>query len=541
MPAPETSREQDPGWTAPPRGTGDKVLWKKILLAAGAVLLPVAILTALRIFVLHGTGGENSLDAYYHARMADLGPDVFLAREFPALQLSVWHDAFADKELVFHFLLRGFFKLGNLFGFTSAPPFHFATALFLLLLAGSFVFAAFRMKLRPALILAGSLLFCLLSAAGTARLTMLRPHLLSVAFLFLAFGIQARGSLRFRSFAALALSFVYAWTYSNPHFIVLPFLFVAIFEFRERSWSSFLPVLAALAGVMLGLLIHPQFPNSFLIWKVQSFHALAAPLSAHADMNLIPGEMKSPAFLWQIAALPVYLLGFLNLLLLIRLWEFRGSGKIPPLLPALTGFSLLFTFAMFLSLRSIEYAMPFSVLAQLGLFECALREKLPFPLFRNPRKGTVFFVASVCICVMASVIFYPHHTKRQVFRPEENLGRCLAELFPRGQALLNADWSDFPRLFHAAPQMRWQWGLDPAFSMAYDERKTLLLTASIPAARFYAETGLEYAVLLYPRFARAKHMISCGWRIVKDIPGEGWIFAAAPAPEVAPDAIQKRP
>lgn len=508
---------------------GEKTVWKKFLTAACAILLPAAILTLLRVWGLHGTGGENSLDAYYHVRMAELGPDVYLSREFPALQLSIWRYAFADKELLFHFLLRCFFMLGNLFGISAAPPFHFASALFFLLLAGSFVFTAFRMKLRPLLILAGSILFCLLSSAGTVRLTMLRPHLLSVAFLTLAFGIQTNGNSRFRTLAALALSFVYAWTYSNPHFLVLPFLFVALFEFRKESWCAFLPALAALSGVMLGLLIHPQFPNSFIIWKVQSFNALVSPLNVYADVNLIPGEMKSPVFFWQLTALPVCLLGFLNIRLLIRLWEFRGFDHVPSVLPAVTCFSLLFTFAMFFSLRSVEYAMPFAVIAQLGLFECALREKIPFFLFRNPRRACAFFAAAAFICAAATVCLYPRHLKRQIFTPKPLLGRYLAEHFHAGQALLNADWSDFPQLFHAAPKIHWQWGLDPAFSLACDKRKTALLTATIPAAQFYAETGLEYAVLLHPRFSRANHMLSCGWRIVKEIPGEGWVFAATPA------------
>ena len=82
----------------------------------------------------------------------------------------------------------------------------------------------------------------------------------------------------------------------------------------------------------------------------------------------------------------------------------------------------------------------------------------------------------------------------------------------------------FPRLYYTAPHLRWLWGLDPSFSMARDPRKTKLLTTAVPAERIYGETGLRFAVLLYPRRVHARHLAACGWRLVKDIPGEAWIF-----------------
>ena len=495
---------------------------RRMLFLAGSFLLPVLWLSVLRIVAL--SAGENSLDCFYHIRIAEQGPGTFLAREFPALQLSVWRDAFADKEWLYHFGLWCLSGIRKVFGCRAEAPFHFEAVVSICLMCAAFVFAARRSGVRARTLFAGSLLFAMLTVNSLGRLEMVRPHVLSLTLLLAAFGLLAKGSLKFRVWALTGISFLYAWSYSSPHFIVLAAVVFALLSRKTDSWRALLLPAGAAAGVCLALLIHPQTPNTLLIWKIQSLDALSSPLTYGADTNRIPSELMSPDGREFVTAFPLFLIVFLNLILIVRTLEYRGRAGLSAAGAAAAVFGLIFAGAFFWAKRSVEYAVPFSVLGFLILADSAARNGVPLAGLRDWKKSSwVLFAVSVLTAGASSYLYYDRVHGRE-FRPLPELERYLAAEFRPGYALMNADWSDFPRLYYTAPHLRWLWGLDPSFSMARDPRKTKLLTTAVPAERIYGETGLRFAVLLYPRRVHARHLAACGWRLVKDIPGEAWIF-----------------
>ena len=272
------------------------------LFLALAFLIPFVWLCVIRPPCMGN--GEISADAYYHAAMAELGPSVFCAKTFPWLELSVWRDTFADKELLYHFALWGIVRTQEFLGLNTDAPFHLPAAVFMVISLLVFLYTMKRLGVSPPLILAMSILMPLSIPNFTFRFLMLRPHVLSLAFLLLLIAMLSKGSLRSRSFWTLGISFFYTWSYSNPQFILIPAAVFALVGFREDSWKSLWIFAAAVAGVLLGLLIHPQFPNSFLIWKVQSWDALFGPMmsdGAAKSVSLMPPkEMMPPMLSWQI-------------------------------------------------------------------------------------------------------------------------------------------------------------------------------------------------------------------------------------------------
>ena len=80
--------------------------------AVAAILLPLAFLLAVRIDSVC-CGGESDRDSFYHAIMAESGPEVFAAKQFPSTTMSVWQENFSDKELGFHLLLWSVFRCGG--------------------------------------------------------------------------------------------------------------------------------------------------------------------------------------------------------------------------------------------------------------------------------------------------------------------------------------------------------------------------------------------------------------------------------------------
>ena len=498
-----------------------------------AFLIPFAWLGALRICVMKS--GENSQDALYHAMMAKLGPGVYAAKEFPWTQMSVWKDRFADKELLYHAGLNVIFAIEKAFGAALNPPFHAAALFYSALAILGCLFAAKRLGVRPLYLLLGAPLFSVIVPNYTFRLSVLRPHILSIAFLTFTTGLLAKGSFRFRLTVVGILSFCFAWSYSNPHFIVIIPLVFALARLKSGGWRElWLPVLS-LGGVLLGLTLHPQFPNSFVIWKVQSWDALIAPMMAGVRLAK-PSEMLTPHFGFNRTVAPLYLMAWCTLMMFVRLTERRGLWKIDPGIIAVTVLAGGFTAGIFVAARTVEYAGPFVAIAFLLLLEHMTREGIRLPLSRF-KWGVPCLLAILSLGLgVYSSRYFAKECPRVLVQPLPNMIAFLRENVPAGNPVVNLDWSDFPALFYNDQDHLWQWGMDPMFSYSRDPRRTLLLTSTTPGLGgdpypedVYRAFGTKYAVLLWPRVAQASYLYEHGWKIVKSYtePGEeeGWIFA----------------
>lgn len=508
------------------------------LFLLAAFLLPFCTIVAIRLLMAH-SWGEVGYDAMYHAGIAKLGPSVITGGEFPWLDSSIWKTAFADKEMLYHLSLWAIFRIQALFGVTAEPPFHFAAAFFLMLLCGSFVFAGIRFRVPPALLCAGSLLFTLLTPTWTYRMAMMRPLIVSIAFFLLICGLLERGSLKARFIQVAVISFLYSWTYSNPHFIVIPVLVFSLFALARDGVRILLLPLVSLVSVLLGLLAHPQFPNSFKIWKLQSWDALLSPLLADHLISK-PTEMLPPSFIWGVYALPLFLMTYVTVLYMIRLTERKGWRNISPSLFALAFLAWGFTGGIFLAMRSMEYAAPLTVLLFLILLARAQEEDLLNPFRRTGVKVqlTVLFLLSLSLggFVMTKTIL---DGRKAINHVPRGIAMWMKENLEPNEAVINLDWSDFPMLFYASPDHRYQWGLDPVFSLAVQPEKTHLMNSTrtidkIPPASSLMKRvfGCRYAVLLYPRFQHAAFLQQNGWRLKYKVMSpddsnrlEGWIFA----------------
>lgn len=500
------------------------------LFLALAFLIPFVWLCVIRPPCMGN--GEISADAYYHVAMAELGPSVFCAKTFPWLELSVWRDTFADKELLYHFALWGIVRTQEFLGLNTDAPFHLPAVVFMGISLLAFLYTMKRLGVSPPLILAMSILMPLAIPNFTFRFLMLRPHVLSLAFLLLLIAMLSKGSLRSRSFWTLGISFFYTWSYSNPQFILIPAAVFALVGFREDSWKSLWIFAAAVAGVLLGLLIHPQFPNSFLIWKVQSWDALFGPMmsdGAAKNISLMPPkEMMSPMLSWHKIAIPFYVFSYFTFLCLARLIEFRGFSSLPSHVIAIAILSLLFTGGIFVVQRTIEYAAPFTVLLAGLVFDRALKEKIFLPWRDRPMKFclalTLLAIAMACFSSVMNISI-----SRGTTPPAKEIGEWMGKNLPENAVLVNLNWGDFPTIFHANRKQVYLWGMDPAFSIAANPKKTrdlerlLLAPEHLTPRRLALLTGARYAFVLAKREDYVEYLKDRGWRPVYETE-QGCVF-----------------
>ena len=499
-----------------------------------AFILPICLAMTVRFTTT--TTGEASYDAFYHAGIAKLGPEVFCAKTFPWLESSVWKTSFADKELLYHAGIWMVFRIQKFFGLPDGPPFAGPVFFWLLFLSGAWVFAGVRLKLPPPLICIGSLLFATIAPNWTYRMVMLRPHVVSIACFLTAAGLLAESRFRVKLLTMTALSLVYSWTYSNPHFIVILPLVYACFAWRKERPRVFLLPLCSLCAVLFGLLVHPQFPNSFLIWKIQSWDALLSPM-INAGSLALPTEMMPPGFVWQLTVIPLYLLVFFNLASAIRLIERFGWGVFDPLVYTLLFLSFAFTGGIFLAMRSIEYAAPLSVLVFLILFDMLLHRNMVIPFRRfGLRMPLLVLAAASAVLSTLSICKVVYDSRKAVNRPLSGMAAWFERNLAPDEAVVNVDWSDFTILFYSSSRQRYQWGLDPVFTLTcYPERAAILeKTRHVdrkPVSPY--EIGrmfnARYAVILFPRIQQASFLAENGWKLRDEIRTgkrtEGWIFA----------------
>ncbi len=501
-----------------------------------AVLLPVLLLGTLRIAFMR-PNHETSDDAYWHVAAGNRPLRDMVAKKFP-IQNSIWKDHFGDKELVYHLILKAYVETKSLLNLPLTAPFQGPFLFFTFLFFLAFVLSAWKLGVSPPDLLPASLICASLIPNFTYRLFMVRPQVLSMAMMLVAYLILGRNPAK-RSTALwiLALSFLYSWSYSSPHLIwVTAFLFGAVYCFRGEGMRSFLSFGASILGVFLGLLIHPQSPNTFYVWKVQALDALLAPITGGKIYLPFARELMAPSASWIWYALPALIALYFCVMVLCRARECGVFGKIPSNTLAMMVITLFWSVLMCsISLRPVEYAIPALCISGILLLRFSAAENL-FPVLSSRRNGWILLIS--ILILSGGFTFYNNinNLRKLTIGAPYGVAAKLRELEKQGflrpgEHVVNLDWSDFPGIYFCAPEYTYTWALDPMFSHAFDPGKTGLLGDASSAKRVIRPSEMRsvmnanFAVLIGERRDAIGFFLvrRCGWRLLyRD--KDGWIF-----------------
>jgi len=498
-----------------------------------AVLLPWLLLLIFRVGILCNDG-ETDPDAFYHAKLAEQGPSVFLAKQFPALSMSIWKDHFSNKEMGFHFILWGLHRVGSAVGLKTSFPFHFYTLFFLALLLTVIALTLVRWNISCPWYY--TLLFTGAYYVFTTRLLFLRAYLLSMSLFVLVIFLLSAEELkksRWRLRGLFVIGILFSWCYSNPHFILFPTVAFAFAEFlADRNWRR-LPVLpsVALLGVISGLCLHPQFPNTWLILKIQCWDVLKMVFGSGAEAKIRGGnEFYFNSFQSLIRAPFLAGLPFFLAFLAWRWrtywfqagWQRRVNFNALLLLFVSSFIAFLFIF------RFIEYAMPSGVLLTALLAqgcEKAGKEAGGRQFLASCHLIGFYVIWSYMLLVPSLLAF-----KGKNHKPYSGVADWAQRKgIPAGTIIANPRWGAFPMLYYAMPQYRYFNGLDPMFAYAYDAEKALIVedmrTASniLPPEKFRELTGADYLHVSADSTKLATAVLRKGYTSVY-YGWDGWIF-----------------
>lgn len=414
------------------------------------------------------------VDSYFHLAVARKYAQEGLRGGLPWARFSVMAERFGDKELLFHVLLIPFARMD---GDTGGK---LAIALLNAAIAALIARQAVRAIGPWGLLVPVWLLF----SAGdyVSRLLRLRPEALSLIELLVA--VELAAGRRYRALGLLAVVF----PLSHTAFQLLPVLCAAWFladGLWQRRWEWALPAYAAL-GTVVGLFIHPDFPQNVVVWYVQNVLHARLPLPdaggefAHNTLSvalfLNRGWWASLAFLW-----------------LARRKEGPVAGEPEStlaryLLVAALVFGVLYAYLS----RFATYFVPFATLAL--LYHLRARGERPAAWVRLPGRRRLPSWALALAAVLLSLqtvtmmrsLFRISHAEDAGRHAE---GRAISAELPPG-ATVAATWLETEMYVYYAPQARYLNVLDPVFMAARDPGR-YALTRAVFEGR---EPDLPYAV-----------------------------------------------
>lgn len=438
---------------------------------------------------LHALGPDlYESDDHYNVRFANLLPSHGVDRTFEWMQKTTLRDHFSDKEFLFHVLLVPF---------TRSEPGLVTGGKIAAVLFGLGVCAAMLWTLTrigaPHPMFWTFLLVASSSYFVRMRFALLRSVLLSMTFVAIGFWLHAERRVKWIA----ALGFVFAWSYSAPHVLVMMSAAWAAAVFVTERRFDWKPLLASALGVAAGLAIHPYTPDSLRVWWQINVNVITmawsgAPDAVHMGMELAP----MPFELWGALLPGTCILAVVGAAVALR-------RRTTPSLFAL--FWTAIAFALFTrSARFIEYFTPAAILL-------AASASVGLDLSRSVKVAALLAALGLHGLTMTQVYLGLRARIDEMPQKVEPLYEAAAWAranLPKGEAIAHVEWDEFGYLYFKNPDHLYVAGLDPTFAWQ-DDPATWTYLQSLKAAdivsgrEIRARLGMRYFLVKAPRLRAA--------------------------------------
>ncbi len=391
-------------------------------------------------------------DGFYHIKLAQVMRTDGLKPDFVWLPLSILNaDEFYDHHFLFHVALMPF-TFGDLRIGAKWAAVIFSSLAFL---AIWFLFQ--RQKIPYAWLWALGLLG--ISDAFLYRMSVTRAQSLSLAALALACLWLIEGKHKHLAI----LSFVYVWLYDAFPLIValggLHFLAVALIERR----FDFRPLLYISAGVFLGLIINPYFPQNLIFSYHHMLPKLTNATSVQVGNEWFPYDTKQ-ILTNSFPSLIAFVSGILALGLSDKKMDTRTAFSL---------FAALLFGLMFLQARRfVEYFPPFALI--FAAFACApLLAPKADSVSANASPRRLLVPGLLGLLIVVSISRTLPRTQEMIGNSKsydlyQNASAWLEANSAAGERVFQSDWDDFPRLFFYNSHNTYLIGLDPTYMQLYD-------------------------------------------------------------------------
>jgi hypothetical protein len=374
--------------------------------------------------------------------------------------------------------------------------------------------------------LAWTLALCAAGPYFLHRLGAPRPHVLSLILLLWS----AHLILGRKRVALAAVIFVYSLSYTAFHLPLGLALIVAAHRFlmvRELDWKTPLTILGA---SLLGVLVHPHFPNNLQLFWLQNLVVPWTAVSGGTGLNL--AEEFYPLATRDL--LRMHLSVWLPCLAALYLVLARPRKASPKTLELFLVATTLVLMSLVMR-RFIEYSAPLTLFFLASYFTDRLagfdlREALSAS---GKRRRRAVMSAGLIAVALVLLLAKTYRDALPLFRPVPPMRQAAAlylkEHTEPDELVFTCDWDDAPELFYFNHHNRYPVLLDPNF-MCYRDPERCREWSHLAAGGF---AGRSYDIL-----ARDYRFGVCTWdyrrlkRIVEKDPrmeivldsGGAWVF-----------------
>jgi hypothetical protein len=433
------------------------------------VILFAFLALAVSILLHFSTDKFADPDAFYHFRHAALYAEGNgLSGQFPWIPYSVISKFSSDIWFGFHILLIPFAWIGDpVLGLQLAGVVITALCLF------SVYLACVRLDIKAAYFWPFVFLFS--SAFLLHRLTMLRPHVLSLGLAVLLLAQLAAGKMRSAFIVAMAIT----WLHLSLFFVPLIFLGVLVaVKFLSEKNLPWRESLAVTGGLVMGWLLRPNPLGAAKIAYVQVFHfgiekVAGAPL-------LFGSELQPMNFAIYSNYLPFTILWSLALLYLFCKLFSRdaqlaaGQRTIGLAVGVLSLF--FFILSVLFARRAFDFCSAFGTI----VIALAVSHFVP----RSKSLRIVLLGLFIAIAVYGISLRHRVLSLALGFEVDRlaSAAKWLEANANPGDIVFNLAWEHFPELFFWNTKNFYTSGMDPIFQYAFD-RQLFDVAVSFTAAK----------------------------------------------------------
>lgn len=421
--------------------------------ALRAYIIPMmvfAIGSIIPFLLLNSADGFAGTDDYYHARIADqIIVQGNLRLDFPWLPLTILNqDRFVDHHLLYHLYLSPWIHWGGVIGVKLAQS--------LVLGAIGVVFWSLLRHLQVQKAMIWTFALLALSTPFLYRMLMIRTQAMAVLLLLVTIYVVVHKRYHW----LVPLAFAFTWLYNG--FIFLPIM-VGLYAVsawitdRHVTWQ---PVVYAVIGMLLGLIINPYFPHNI------------AFVIDHLGEKLNLGEsikVGSEWYPYTTGALLEHSLGAMVIFVLGIFAPSLRNTKRDRVETFLLVIALLTLYMLFRSRRFIEYFPIFSLLfGAVAVGRKGIRWDRLLPRFLIQQRSRLMML----VALFFPLIFLAANTLSAVYDDLQNTkgfdymagaSDWLTENTESGSLIFQTDWDDFPSLFFHNTYNTYLVGLDTTY------------------------------------------------------------------------------
>lgn len=400
-------------------------------------------------------------DAFYHLAHAKIYAErgVFY-NEFPWAQFSVIKNLKADIWYGFHIFLIPFTYIKDgVLGIKIAGAF-----ITFLTLAG-FYWALNRLKIKWLMVCI--LIFVIAAPDVMYRLTMTRPHNLTLALALIVFALVLTGGKRsaflilgfFSSFLHIALGWL-------PIFITLASNLILKARRETIQWKN---LIYLAAGSIIGVLARPNPLGAIKLAYIQVVQIMAVKFQ---NIPLTFGrELRPPTLDMFLRNTPPVVLILLAGLILYRMIgrksiQSESSALKNIFLSALAISAIFFLVTVFTARRSYDIFISFGLVAVAAILTLYLSESTP------KRKNRVLSVLIIVIGLAglnSVTLFKKYNDGAWIPTHLKESSLWLKENSKPGEIVFHTNWDQFGALFFWNQNNYYINGMDPIFQYAYND------------------------------------------------------------------------